>query len=275
MKGSDKHIDFNNNPDSHAEFFSNTKIGWDKSREEIWVEMEKKLGNAAAIEETAGLIRLQWVRYAVAALFLAFAAIAIVMQVYVKKVIVPEGQHAEVMLPGNSSVKLNAASVITYKPLKWVLERKVTLDGEAFFEVEPGRKFEVVSSMGTTAVMGTIFNIYARDTVYEVTCITGKVGVSGSVTENTVMILPGEKVSLYVSGNINIDRDINAFETVSWIEGRLSFTSAPLHEVFDEISRQFGVVIVVPQVLTATIPVHSERKWALRTPSILFADHLT
>ena len=124
-----------------------------------------------------------------------------------------------------------------------MFSRKVSLEGEAFFEVNPGKKFEVTSKFGKTVVLGTSFNIYSRNSNYQVTCVTGKVRVIENTGKNEVVILRGQKAALNPQGILDVQTGINTEQTISWLENKLSFTSVPLQQVFEEIGRQYGVVI--------------------------------
>ena len=47
-----------------------------------------------------------------------------------------------ITLPDQSVVELNAFSKIDYKKKKWIENRRLTLDGEAYFKVAKGKTFE-------------------------------------------------------------------------------------------------------------------------------------
>lgn len=87
------------------------------------------------------------------------------------------GEIAVYGLPDNSEVRLNAESKIKYYPRKWDGNRSLSLEGEAFFEVEKGQKFEVQTSQGIVQVLGTKFNVKNRPGFFEVTCYEGSVRV--------------------------------------------------------------------------------------------------
>ncbi len=67
------------------------------------------------------------------------------------------------LLPDNSEVVLNAGSKITYNKKNWDNSRELSLDGEAYFKVTKGNKFSVKTVEGTVSVLGTQFNVFARD----------------------------------------------------------------------------------------------------------------
>jgi transmembrane sensor len=237
-------------PEGPLESIGRTHIGWEKSKEAIWAELEKKVDASGSAKHTV-LIR-PWMKIAAAAMLALVTGISLFMQVYTKSMTIPAGMHSSLILPDGSKVVLNAQTTITYKPLLWLFTRKVRLEGEAFFEVNPGKKFEVVSKVGKTVVLGTSFNIYTRNSNYNVTCVTGKVRVSENTGRNEVVILRGQRAVLSSKGTLDILTGTPAEQSISWIENKLSFTSVPLKQVFDEIGRQYGIVILIPNDLENT-----------------------
>lgn len=147
-------------------------------------------------------------------------------------------QTQSVDLPDGSQVTLNAASEINYEGAD---ERVVRLKGEAFFEVEKGVPFKVITGNGIVEVLGTSFNVKSRGDVFEVSCKTGKVAVSIESTDQAKKLLPGE--------GIVKDLDTVRFTTLNeeiigkWSSGEFYFEAKPLEEVLAEIQRQFNVEV--------------------------------
>lgn len=229
------------------ELISGTRIDWGKSKQEIWAELEKKMEVASPVKiRTMGS---PWIRIAMAAGLAILIGVTVLLQSYKKTITIPTGLHGSIILPDQSHVQLNAQTTLSYKPLIWRFSRKVKLDGEAFFEVTPGKKFEVISNPGNTVVLGTSFNIYSRKSDYRVVCVTGKVKVTESKGNQEVIIKPGQQATLSEQGTLDVHSDINATQTISWIENKMSFTSVPLRTVLEEISRQYGIVLQIPEDL--------------------------
>jgi transmembrane sensor len=226
------------------EMMSGTKIAWDKSKDQVWAELESKLVSTAKLEKRIFFTPL--VKLALAASILILAGISLIMQLTVRNIAVPAGEHSTVFLPDKSQVELNALSSISYKPLMYKFTRHIKFEGEAFFIVQPGKKFEVVSSKGITRVLGTRFNIFSRGSEYSVTCISGKVEVLETIRQNNVKLNPGEMVVAGPDGELEVQSGINTANTISWIRNRFSFTSAPLELVFKEIERQYDITITFP-----------------------------
>jgi transmembrane sensor len=229
------------------EAINGTYIDWGKSKEQIWMEMERKMESSTPT--TVRVMFSPWMRIAIAAVFILLVGFSVFMQLYKKTITVPSGQHNNIYLPDHSSVEMNAQSTISYKPLLYKFSRNVKFEGEAFFEVQKGRKFEVISNHGKTDVLGTSFNVYSRNNNYEVTCVTGNVKVMETRNSKTVILQPGQKAIVNLEGMLVVQSDLNVNQALSWLDNKLNFTSVPLKKVFEEIGRQYGVRINIPENL--------------------------
>jgi len=181
---------------------------------------------------------LQW---GAAAVLLLLVGLLGVVSSFNKTVETLPGEHKTVRLADGSTVEINADSKLTYYPLKWKLERKVKLEGEAYFSVSKGKKFDVLSNNGTTRVLGTAFNIYARDEQYRVTCLTGKVKVSTD-SDESVILLPNNHAELE-DGKLVVKKMFEVEKAIGWKNSQFFFAGQPLKEVIDEIERQYAVTI--------------------------------
>jgi ferric-dicitrate binding protein FerR (iron transport regulator) len=177
-----------------------------------------------------------------AASILVILALVGILRFYSITIETIAGQHLVAELPDHSKVHLNAQSSITWNPYWWKVNRMAQLKGEGFFEVEKGRKFTVKSAKGSTQVVGTSFNIFARDEVYKVTCITGSVSVKSTLGYETILT-PGSKAEIQANGKIKVLTGIETFPEISWKKNIFLFTASPVLKVFSEIERQYGVNI--------------------------------
>jgi ferric-dicitrate binding protein FerR (iron transport regulator) len=154
------------------------------------------------------------------------------------------GEKKELNLPDGSSVHLNALSSLGYSPEKWATNRYVVLEGEAYFTTKKGKRFTVHTELGQVEVVGTVFNVFARDTLLEVQCLNGKVQVSDPESLK-VLLKSGEQVNV-LNGRLQKRQGL-AFTPV-WFKGTSAFRSAPLERVFAEMQRQYGVVVVADSI---------------------------
>ncbi|MCK9627958.1 MAG: FecR domain-containing protein [Bacteroidales bacterium] len=219
---------------------------WDKTKEEIWNDHFEKM-TASDPERAISASRVAFTRRGF--YYAAVAAVILLLLVplaYTRNIVAKRGEHVTYELPDGSVASLNALSEITYKPLLWLFNRHVKMDGEVHFSVEKGSKFTVKSNNGSVTVLGTKFNVKSRDGIFEVSCMTGKVSVISpldNTTKEKVIIEGGEGVSF--SSNEKMERISGKTneEKTSWMEYRFVFTEAPLNQVLEEISRQYNIDI--------------------------------
>ena len=235
-------INKNNLDDDSKELFSLLRVSWPDSREQTWESLSDRLKSPVIVRMRPAIRTWQ---IAMAASLALLLGIGTFMGTYTVKIKTVAAQHLGVSLPDGSTVELNAGTEIHYKPYWWWRERKIALQGEAYFEVMNGKAFSVESDVGITQVLGTSFNIYSRGQRYEVTCETGEVRVEVSDTKNSVILYPFEKASILMSGQLKVEENINMDNEKAWISNKLIFTSEPLVDVFEEIERQYDVEILV------------------------------
>jgi transmembrane sensor len=147
-------------------------------------------------------------------------------------------ESTQTELPDGSIVTLNAGSTISYSE-DW--NRELTLEGEAFFEVTKGDRFIVITRYGNVEVLGTSFNVFARDDQFEVACKTGKVNVTIPSKTYSQAITPGQIVSMKSDTVKQIQR-IPALMG-KWQSGEFYYDNQPFSQVVVELQRQFNIKI--------------------------------
>jgi len=228
-----------------AKRFSGGTIPWNRTMEEAWQEVDRKIITAGESKPGIGTVKMRmglW-QYSAAAVIIILFGLTSFMRFYSRSYSTGAGENIVVSLPDGSKASLNAGTIIKYNPLWWNISRSVTLEGEAFFEVEKGEEFEVLSTPGRTVVLGTSFNIFSRDGNYEVTCITGKVMVVAGETGDQAILTQNQKAVLVGPGELTVDEVEDISNSTAWIRGEFFFTSAPLEEVFKEIALRYGIRI--------------------------------
>lgn len=151
------------------------------------------------------------------------------------------GEKKELTLPDGSKVVLNASSTLGYSPKNWKERRYVVLSGEALFNAKKGRRFTVHTKLGDVVIVGTQFNVYARNNELEVKCLQGKVQVINPAGTERVLLKQREQVSV-INGRMQKRRGLVFYPT--WQKGESSFRNAPLEKVLTELQAQYGLVIV-------------------------------
>lgn len=240
MKQKKEHINLDAVDRQSKAFFSGGTFRWEKSQDEIWSILEGKIDAHTRLRSS--FLNISLTKWTVAASILILFATGSFLRFYSVNIQTPDGQHLVAELPDQSKVDLNAESTLTYYPFWWKITRIVKLEGEGFFEVQKGKKFTVISSKGSTQVVGTSFNIFARDEIYKVTCVTGIVKVK-SKAGFEVVLKPNSKAEIQPGGKINVLENIQTYPEISWKQNIFLFTASPVFQVFREIERQYGVHI--------------------------------
>ncbi|WP_372773074.1 FecR family protein [Mangrovibacterium sp.] len=232
------------------ELNSKLQVNWEDPKEAIWAKMENQLTEKEAAPARVIFLYRKEFRLAVAALVAVMLAMSAFMRYYADSYQIKAGEHLVVKLPDNSQVHMNAESSISYHPFWWAFARDLEFEGEAYFEVKKGSRFQVESTNGTTTVLGTSFNIYSRNEAYRVTCLTGKVKVSNPAGTEQVVLEPNEKAEW--GGDAFFKINYESQQDIAWTTNQFVFTARSVHEVFDEIARQYNIQIEVADGIAYT-----------------------
>ncbi|SFC19324.1 ferric-dicitrate binding protein FerR, regulates iron transport through sigma-19 [Parapedobacter composti] len=160
----------------------------------------------------------------------------------------PKGGTYRVTLSDGTTVWLNAASTLTYPSRFYGSERRVTVEGEAYFAVaeDPQRPFIVASRHQELAVVGTEFNInaYPDENTITTTLVTGKVSVSlnGAATGQPAQLLTPGKQSILQQGRFSI-QEVATDQYTAWRDGRFHFDGKTLPQVMRELSRWYNIKV--------------------------------
>lgn len=152
----------------------------------------------------------------------------------------------ELSLPDDTKVILNAESKLSYDEDSWSEKRQAILEGEVFFSVTKGSRFDVVSQSGKVSVLGTSFNVKDREDFFEVKCYEGLVKVE---VDGEEFLLTAQQAYRMIYGR---GQKIAFYEKIrpSWTKGASSFEKEPYIQVIQELERQYGVSISYQNINT-------------------------
>lgn len=156
---------------------------------------------------------------------------------------VPVAGECSLVLDDGTQVWVNADSRLKY-PVQFVgEERKVFLEGEAYFIVaKDSLPFVVSTSRGDIRVLGTTFNVksYDEEVAMQATLVEGKVLVAQGQKE--MELAPGEQGTVTDAG-IMAKRAVDVDEFVGWRKGIYVFKKQPLEDIMRDLSRWYGVSV--------------------------------
>lgn len=159
---------------------------------------------------------------------------------------IPRGGQYQLVLPDGTKVWLNADSSIRF-PVAFVgKERKVTITGEAYFEVAKDKKkpFIVSSANMDVEVLGTHFNVsaYAEESIVKTTLLEGSVKINNKKSE--FYLVPGQQSQLNNSGQFSIKNNIDVDKEIAWTKGKFQFNSNTIQEIMLQLSRWYDVEVI-------------------------------
>ena len=164
-----------------------------------------------------------------------------------KAIHVPSGQRAELTLGDGTRVCLNSNTTLTFPDHFDRKERRVTLDGEGYFQVAKNEKkpFIVQAKEYEVRVLGTEFNVmmYKDQDFFETVLLKGSVEVNETTTGRKVKLQPNER--LFGKAGQLRKESISEWNRALWMQGILYFDNTRM----DEIIRQLGLYYDVKFIL--------------------------
>lgn len=211
------------------------------SKSEAWNIIESKISSPSP--KVVSISRRKWIARVAASFILALGAFFLFKLLNSPNTTIST-QMAEVKgvpLPDGSIAFLNASSTLSFEN-DWSEERLIELKGEAFFEVKKGSTFRVNTSYGNVEVLGTSFNVRARNGRLTVVCKTGKVKVSNTAGSESKVIYPDQLITVK-NGAINEPLAVNGQRADIWRRNEFDYEKMPVKEVFSEFERIFDVTV--------------------------------
>ncbi|MCG8474313.1 MAG: FecR domain-containing protein [Cytophagales bacterium] len=165
------------------------------------------------------------------------------------RLVVPKGKQYRLLLPDSTTVWLNSETELRYADRFDGFERKVSLKGEAYFDVHEDKQRPFIVSVASmdVQVFGTEFNIaaYEDDPAARTTLVKGAVQVKvknakGRVCQ-TVMLKPNQQMSVKKEASYGEVAEVNALDYIRWKDGVFRFTNETLEGIFRQLSRCYNV----------------------------------
>lgn len=158
----------------------------------------------------------------------------------------PRGSKVvDMTLSDGTHVWLNTGSSITY-PVSFIgNERKVSITGEAYFEVthDVTKPFYVTKDDLQVQVLGTHFNVNAYDDESDtrISLLQGSVEINS--TDASLRIKPGEQAVVTSNGAMALNKQVDMDMVMAWKNGLFSFDNADLPAVMKQLSRWYDIEV--------------------------------
>lgn len=151
-----------------------------------------------------------------------------------------------VFLPDGTLVWLHSESKLSFPQCFSNNERRVQLEGEAYFKVEHenDKPFYVETKGMEVKVLGTSFNMksYSWQPISEIALLSGNVEVLISQTAQKVNLIPDQKLTITDKGIYNVE-DINSPDYILWINDKISFSNERLGDILIKLERWYNIDI--------------------------------
>ncbi|CAM3705438.1 FecR family protein [Mucilaginibacter galii] len=181
-----------------------------------------------------------------------------VMQEGFNTITTPRGGQYQITLPDGTRVWLNAASSLKYQATFAGKQRRVMLNGEAYFEVAKNKLKPFIVSFNNTEVrvLGTHFNVmsYNDEAQTHTTLLEGSVNITKG--KNSQTIVPGQQAA--VGENIKVAY-VDTTQVVGWKNGNFTFAHEKINTVMNKIARWYDIDIdyqgnITQEDFVGTIP---------------------
>lgn len=233
-----------------------------KKEEEQTLKAEKKLFEQISKLEIQKSrprrILLRWSKYA--AIFIAtltigggiFKTIENTLKNDIETIAIESGNSIrQIVLPDSSKVWLNKNSRLTYASAFVQKERKVQLEGEAYFEVSKNKEipFIVNNELMQVKVLGTTFNLKCTqgEPTASATLIEGVIEVKGNNHEGRITLSPGQSAEVNTTTKSLTVKQVNAKMKGIWRKGLIPFEGANLRDIASTLEKYYPVRIVLAE----------------------------
>ena len=162
------------------------------------------------------------------------------------KLEIPRGGEFCLTLSDGTRVWLNSETSIQYPVAFGAKERRVFVQGEAYFEVAKDAKkpFTVQFMSSSVTVLGTSFNIraYPEEKQSQATLAEGSVRIYSP--GSSMLLKPGEQAEVNALSGEMVKREVEVKSFTSWKDGRFVFEQQPLEDIMRTLERWYDIRVI-------------------------------
>ena len=162
------------------------------------------------------------------------------------KLDIPRGGEFCLTLSDGTRVWLNSETSIQYPVVFGTKERRVFIQGEAYFEVAKDAKkpFTVQFMSSSVTVLGTSFNIraYPEEKQSQTTLAEGSVRIYSP--GSSMLLKPGEQAEVKALSGEMVKKEVEVKTFTSWKDGRFVFEQEPLENIMRTLERWYDIRVI-------------------------------
>ena len=158
------------------------------------------------------------------------------------------GQNTEVLLSDSSQITLRHGAVLK-APEKFIKKQRIVeFKGQAYFNITPDKKraFKIIIDQITIEVLGTSFEIKTdsiSDNV-EIRVKTGKVKVTGNMSQNTFILQQGQQLIINQKTGFNKRANLINNNYLAWKTKHLTYQGVRMEEVAADLMELYNKQII-------------------------------
>ena len=162
------------------------------------------------------------------------------------KLEIPRGGEFCLTLSDGTRVWLNSETSIQYPVAFGAKERRVFVQGEAYFEVakDANKPFTVQFMSSSVTVLGTSFNIraYPEEKRSQTTLAEGSVRIYSP--GSSMLLKPGEQAEVSALSGEMVKQEVEVKNFTSWKDGRFVFEQQPLEYIMRTLERWYDIRVI-------------------------------
>ena len=162
------------------------------------------------------------------------------------KLEIPRGGEFCLTLSDGTRAWLNSETSIQYPVVFGTKERRVFIQGEAYFEVAKDAKkpFTVQFMSSSVTVFGTSFNIraYPEEKQSQTTLAEGSVRIYSP--GSSMLLKPGEQAEVNALSGEMVKKEVEVKTFTSWKDGRFVFEQEPLENIMRTLERWYDIRVI-------------------------------
>ena len=178
------------------------------------------------------------------------------------KLEIPRGGEFCLTLSDGTRVWLNSETSIQYPVAFGAKERRVFVQGEAYFEVakDANKPFTVQFMSSSVTVLGTSFNIraYPEEKQSQATLAEGSVRIYSP--GSSMLLKPGEQAEVSALSGEMVKKEVEVKTFTSWKDGRFVFEQEPLENIMRTLERWYDIRVIFKDEGTKRISLSGNMK---------------
>ena len=157
---------------------------------------------------------------------------------------VPYRHKQQIVLSDGSKVYLNAGSKLIFPSVFASDQRKVTIEGEGYFEIQPSSKPFIVETLDQTIkVYGTTFNVraYPDEQIHYTELLEGSVSVRSAYAQDEHFLRPGQQMKFDRTDGATQVSSMTSNLIAGWKDGWLAFENTATSDILKQIGRWYNL----------------------------------